>query len=217
MTAQTLEEAAAAWDIFRAPDPAGLAELAARGSEQLPLLSAALQRLLEELPDVADGLSRTERQALQVVAGDARTPMRAFLATQELEEAPFLGDAWFYRALSALGQGDGRLLETEEGEPLPAPPPLSDGQEFARLALRVTPSGERVLGGEADRVELLGVDRWLGGSHVTAESGWRWDSAARKLSGDAAVSVRCKLDVHSKPLEKRWLPNPRRAPSRASR
>ena len=124
---------------------------------------------------------RTERQALQVIAGDARTPMRAFLATQELEEAPFLGDAWFYRALSTLGQGDGRLLETEEGEPLPAPPPLSDGQEFAWLALRVTPSGERVLGGEADRVELLGVDRWLGGSHVTEESGWRWDSAARQL------------------------------------
>ena len=182
VTAQTLEEAAAAWDVFRAPDPAGLAELAARGSEQLPLLAAALQRLLEELPDVADGLSRTERQALQVIAGDARTPMRAFLATQELEEAPFLGDAWFYRSLSALGQGDGRLLETEEGEPLPAPPPLSDGQEFAWLALRVTPSGERVLGGEADRVELLGVDRWLGGSHVTAESGWRWDSAARQFS-----------------------------------
>jgi DNA-binding transcriptional MerR regulator len=181
VTAERLEEAAAAWEIFRAPDPAGLAELATRGSEQLPLLAAALQRLLEELPDVADGLSRTERQALEVIAGDARTPMGAFLATQELEEAPFLGDAWFYRALSTLGQGDERLLETGEGESLPAPPPLSDGQEFAWLALRVTPSGERVLGGEADRVELLGVDRWLGGSHVTAESGWRWDSAARQL------------------------------------
>jgi DNA-binding transcriptional MerR regulator len=181
VTAETLEEAAAAWDVFRAPDPAGLAELATRGSEELPLLAAALQRLLEELPDVADGLSRTERQALQVIAGDARTPTGAFLATQNLEEAPFLGDAWFYRALSTLGQGDVRLLETEDGEPLPPPPPLSDGQEFAWLALRVTPSGERVLGGEADRVELLGVDRWLGGSHVTAESGWRWDSAARQL------------------------------------
>jgi DNA-binding transcriptional MerR regulator len=181
VTAETLKEAAVAWDVFRAPDPAGLAELVTRDSKQLPFLAAALQRLLEELPDVADGLSRTERQALQVVAGDARTPMGAFLATQELEEAPFLGDAWFYRALSTIGQGDERLLETEEGEPLPPAPPLSDGQEFAWLALRVTPSGERVLGGEADRVELIGVDRWLGGSHVTAESGWRWDSAARQL------------------------------------
>ena len=183
VTAETLEEAAAAWAAFRAPDPVGLAELAARGSEQLPFLAAALQRLLEELPGVADGLSRTERQALQVIAGEARHSDARVPGHAGLEEAPFLGDAWFYRSLSALGQGDERLLETEEGEPLPAPPPLSDGQEFAWLALRVTASGERVLGGEADRVELLGVDRWLGGSHVTAESGWRWDSAARRAQG----------------------------------
>jgi hypothetical protein len=182
VSAETLLEAASAWAVFRAPDPVGLAEIAARGSEQLPFLAAALQRLLEELPAVEDGLSRTERQALQAIAGGARTPMAAFLATQEMEEAPFFGDAWFYRALSALGQGDERLLETEEEQSLPAPPPLSDGQVYASLALRATPLGERVLGGERDRVELLGVDRWLGGSHVTAESGWRWDSAARKLT-----------------------------------
>jgi hypothetical protein len=100
----------------------------------------------------------------------------------DLSEACQGARAWFYRSLSALGQGDERLLETEEGESLPAPPPLSDGQEYAWLALRVTASGERVLRGEGDRVELLGVDRWLGGSHVTAESDWRWDSAARKLT-----------------------------------
>jgi hypothetical protein len=38
-----------------------------------------------------------------------------------------------------------------------------------------------VLRGEADRVELLGVDRWIGGTHVTPESGWRWDSAAQEI------------------------------------
>ena len=179
--AETLAEASAAWAAFRAPEPVALAELAVRGSEELPFLGAALLRLLEEVPAVESGLSRTERQALEAIAGEARTPMGAFLATQDMEEAPFLGDAWFYRSLSNLGQGDERLLETQEGEPLPAPPPLSDGQEFARLLLRVTAAGERVLGGKADRVELLGVDRWLGGSHVTPESGWRWDSAARRL------------------------------------
>ena len=183
VTAAMLVEAADAWAAFRAPDPVRLAELATRGSEQLPFLAAALERLLEELPGVADGLSRTERLSLRAVADGARSPFRAFLATQDLEEAPFLGDAWFYRSLSALGHGEGRLLETEDGEPMPAPPPLSDGPEYARLSLRVTPSGERVLEGEADRIELLGVDRWLGGTHVTVESGWRWDPAARKLAG----------------------------------
>ena len=43
-------------------------------------------------------------------------------AAQRLEEAPFIGDAWFYRFLSALGQGKTRLLETEAGTALPPPP-----------------------------------------------------------------------------------------------
>jgi hypothetical protein len=73
---------------------------------------------------------------------------------------------------------DERLVETEEGEPLPAPPPLSDGPEYGRPSLRVSDSGERVLGGEADRVELLGVDRWLGGTLVTPKTR-RWDPNAR--------------------------------------
>ena len=38
-----------------------------------------------------------------------------------------------------------------------------------------------MLRGELDRVELLGVDHWLGGTHVTAEHLWRWDGVAGAL------------------------------------
>jgi hypothetical protein len=137
--------------------------------------------LLEELPAPADGLSGTEQRALQAVAGGARTPPAAFVAAQRLEEAPFLGDAWFHRALSALGQGEARLLETDEGAPLPPPPPLGESRRFAGLRLRLTAAGEQTLRGEADRVALLGVDRWIGGTHVTPDNAWRWDAAERGL------------------------------------
>jgi hypothetical protein len=137
--------------------------------------------LLEELPAPADGLSGTERRALQTVAAGARTPPAAFVAAQRLEDAPFLGDAWFYRALSALGQGASRLLETDDGTPLPPPPPLSDSHHFARLQLRLTATGNQALRGEADRVELIGIDRWIGGTHVTPDNMWRWDPAALRL------------------------------------
>ena len=137
--------------------------------------------MLEELPAPADGLSRTERSALRTIADGARTPPASFVAAQRLEEAPFLGDTWFYRALAALGQGEARLLESDDGAPLPPPPPLGDGQLFARLELRLTANGERTLRGEADRVELLGVDRWIGGTHITTDDIWRWDPAALKL------------------------------------
>jgi hypothetical protein len=147
----------------------------------LPFVASALGRFLEELPAPRDGLSATERRALQAVASGAVTPITAFVAAQALEPAPFLGDAWFYRTLAVLGTGDGRLVETRAGDPLPPAPPLGDAHVFARLPLRLTRLGEQVLEGRADRVALLGLDRWLGGTHLTADAAWRWDPAARRL------------------------------------
>jgi len=169
-TQAALDMAEAVWEAFRSPDPGALARWADEGVAELPLLAPALRRLLEELPAPGDGLSGTERRALQAIEAGADTPGTAFLAAQELDEAPFQGDTWFYRALTELGRGTNRLVETRAGDELPAAPPLGDGQVFRALRLRLTRQGERVLCGEADRVELLGVDRWLGGIYVTPET-----------------------------------------------
>jgi redox-sensitive transcriptional activator SoxR len=177
-----LRAATSAWAALREPEPTALAEQATRDSAQLPFLAPALRRLLEELPAPADGLSGTERRALQAVAAGAHTPPAAFVGAQRLEEAPYLGDVWFYRALSALGQGKTRLLETIDGKPLPPAPPLGDSQLFAHLQLRLTATGEVALRGEADRVELLGIDRWIGGTHITPDNTWRWDPTKLKLA-----------------------------------
>jgi hypothetical protein len=179
--AAALEAAAAAWAAFQAPEPTALAEWATRETTSLPFLAPALRRLLEELPAPTNGLSRTERHALEAIDAGARTPPAAFVAAQRLEDAPFLGDTWFYRSLFALGQGTNRLLETGDGTPLPPPPPLGDNQLFARLPLRLTATGERTVRGEADRVELLGVDRWIGGTHLTPDKTWRWHPTKQKL------------------------------------
>ncbi len=180
-TPAALEAAASAWSALQAPEPTTLAEWATRDASELPFLAPALRRLLEELPAPADGLSGMERRALQAVAAGAHTPPAAFVAAQRLEEAPFLGDAWFYRSLSTLGHGPARLVETDDGAALPPPPPLSDSQRFARLRLRLTAAGERTLRGESDRVELLGIDRWIGGTHITPDNTWRWDTTELEL------------------------------------
>ena len=49
------------------------------------------------------------------------------------------------------------------------------------MPLTLTRLGERVLENDADRVTLLGVDRWVGGTHVTTAAAWRWDPAAQRL------------------------------------
>lgn len=184
-TQDTIAAAASAWDALRRPEPSALAGYARQDIPQLPFIGPALRRLLEELPAPQDGLSGTERRALQAIAAGATTPARAFRAAQDLEDAPFLGDAWFYRTLSALGGGEPRLIETQAGEPLPPAPPLSDAHAYAALSLTLTPAGDQVLSQKADRVKLLGLDRWVGGTHITTTTAWRWDPAVQLLAEPA--------------------------------
>ncbi len=146
--------ARAAWDVVRGHDPLALARAAATPDERLPYLAPALRRLLEELPGARDGLGRSERHLLEAVAAGARSRAEAFLAASRAEEAPFMGDQTAFDRLAGL-EG----LVDENG------------------ALELTEDGEAVLAGRADRVALIGFDRWIGGLHVHAEGPlWRWDA-----------------------------------------
>lgn len=96
VTEQQLALASEAWAAFRAPTPEPWAELLKRDLSALPYLRASVQRMLEELPG-ADGLSRTERQSLAVLAEGGTTPVALFAAVQRQEEAAFMGD-WSFSA-----------------------------------------------------------------------------------------------------------------------
>ncbi|MDQ4081671.1 MAG: DUF1835 domain-containing protein [Actinomycetota bacterium] len=156
VTTTQLESARCAWRAFRSPDPSSLNEYARAETPELPFLASALRRHLEQFPAVGSGLARTERHALEAIREGARHPAHVFAAAQSHEEAPFMGDAVFWRYLERLEP----LLVDEAG------------------ALRLGEAGEAVLAGRADLVELLGVDRWLGGVHLHGRSPrWRWSGA----------------------------------------
>ena len=176
---ERIELAVAAWDAFCAPEPTAVQAFLGRDSSSSPFLRAALFRLLEELPDLETGLARSERQLLEELAAGARTAPQLFGAGQEREEAPFEGDAWSYRRLAELGSGASPLVALAHGGAIPDPPPLGDARSFVAAPLALTDAGRAALAGEADRVELLGIDRWLGGVHLRPEQHWRWDRRAR--------------------------------------
>jgi hypothetical protein len=163
-TSEALETAATAWSALCEPEPTGLADLASRDDPHLPFLAPALQRLLDELPAPVDGLSRTERLALEAIAAGARSAPAAFVASQRREDAPFLGDTWFFRELSVLSSGELPLVGEGDGR-----------------VLRLTDEGKDVLAGRRDRLELVPLDRWVGGTHVTGDRVWRWDPEAGEL------------------------------------
>jgi hypothetical protein len=149
------------WSAVCAPTPEPMAMVTLgrdRGWQILPFVPAAFFRLLEELPGHLDGLSRTERQGLAAIATGASTLEEAF-QTQALQEAAiFLGDLPFFRVMQGLADAEVPLL-TIEGN---------------RVAL--TAEGVLVLAGDADFAALNGLDRWVGGTHLTGKTPrWRWN------------------------------------------
>jgi uncharacterized protein DUF1835 len=172
ITEAALDHAAAAWAALTAPDPGGLGAIAATPSPELRFVAEAFDRLSREYPSTRDGLSLTERRALAAVAEGASTAGAAFVRGAAREARPFLGDTWAFERLARLARAPTPLLEAE--------PP--DGAVSRATRVRVTEAGRRVLRGEADHVNLNGIDRWIGGVHLAGRDvRWRWDEGTESL------------------------------------
>jgi len=153
------------WQAFRAADPGALMELSRQEFPEMPFLGAALVRFLEEYPSTKDGLSRTERQALQAAAAGKRKKNEIYFESRKQEDVPW-GDASVYLRLGWLAAGPNPALVE------------SPKNEFS-----ITDAGQQILAGKADWIALQGhVDRWLGGVHLTGEQPqWRWDAEKKTL------------------------------------
>lgn len=158
ITVEQIALAARAWHAFGADTPYPIAAVMAGDTAALPHLAPALRRLIEEYPSDREGLARSERQILQAIEDGARTGSDAFTACARMEEAMFMGDTTFWSLAERLARG---------------PAPLMTTGTSIREPVALTSAGRRVLGGGADAIELNGIDRWLGGVHLTPSTLWR--------------------------------------------
>ena len=154
------------WEAFCAGDPRPLADLVLRGdTSALPFAAGALRRHLEDFPDARTGLSRTERQILTAVAQGASDAPAIFLASQQMEERIYLGDLLMWVFIRTLVHARTPLL-SRDGE-------FREGRSPSGT-FSLTEAGHAVLSGAADHIVLNGIDRWLGGVHLT-DGRWRWN------------------------------------------
>jgi hypothetical protein len=173
MSTEALEHATRAWRALCAPDPAGLTAIAGARSRELRFVAEAFDRLSREYPSTREGLSLTERRVLAAVAEGAETAGAAFARAAAREARPFLGDTWCFDRIAALAGASTPLVETE--------PAGAAVDRHTRL--RLTGAGREVLRGEADHVALNGVDRWIGGVHLTGRAvPWRWDEGMEAIA-----------------------------------
>ncbi len=172
-----------AWSAFRSPNPIDLVALRDADTSILPHLTGALRRHLEEFPAMRDGLSRSERQILQVLRdGPMRLDALFRAAHHDVEDPIFLGDTIFALYVRRLAGPEGALVQREDGVALETVRDFEDDREFWAQRAVITDLGKAILSGDRDRVQITGVDRWLGGVHLVGKIvPWRWDEFACTL------------------------------------
>jgi len=158
-----------AWSAFRSTTPEKWRDLLKTDTSALPFLEGAIIRLLEEYPNCSNGLSRTAQQILKIISQGEKRPGRVFGRYQESEDRRFLGDSSFWVILQELLESSPPLLNLPEDMELTLP--TSPDQK-----LTITPMGKNVLAGERSWLEMVELDRWIGGVHLTPGNMWCWDS-----------------------------------------
>ena len=158
-----LDLASRAWQAVTAPTPHPLNTLTRADTSALEFLGPALIRLLAEYPLTNNGLGETERHVLRALSAGPMSFARLFPLVQGMEVRPFMGDSTLWTRILALARG--------------ARPTVTVGD----LDVQITPFGLECLNGMVDFVAANGIDRWIGGVHLTAESEWRWDPRARAV------------------------------------
>jgi hypothetical protein len=174
VTAGQYALAAEAWSAFRSVEPTAIEALLQTDTSALPYLASALERHLEEFPSVEDGLSRTEYRLAEIAAPAPIALRAAFPRMHDEETAFYIADDSFLRVVRELSAPPSPLLTSR----------IDPGAARSALggALELTDFGRAVLAGRADALAERGIDRWLGGVHLTgAGPHWRWDRAHERL------------------------------------
>jgi hypothetical protein len=166
-----------AWQALLSPEPERLFRLAARPTGALPYLGEAVLRLLEEYPSLLNGLSRLEQQVMEAAVSGITHPGRLFQETQHMELRPFAGDTTLFGIVERLARA-GRPLLTVEG---PGPLPLWEPEALERWRIQPTELGYQIFSRQAHHAEVNGIDRWIGGVHLSDENLYLWDGASERI------------------------------------
>lgn len=173
VTAEQLALGKAGFAAFGAGDPRRLVEILQRDFAPLPHLRPTLARMLEEYPWQGDGLARSRRQLLWSVKTCGGDLAAMFRACTHMEDARYLGDTIFLDYADGLAEAAEPALRFIESAP------AEDSSAWQRLVL-LTRFGEQLLSGDADFVNANGINRWIGGVHLTRDR-WRYNPATRTV------------------------------------
>lgn len=157
------------WSAYTASDPSDMWKIADGGTPQIPQIAPALHRQLRELPDRITGLSLTEQLTLRVLREHGDLPAGQLFRRYMLDYEPlvFMGDLGFRQCVVLpLSRGAAAInLRADAGE-----------DWWRSTIVSLTATGQALLDGDADWLDIGSVNRWVGGVHVVSGApAWRFD------------------------------------------
>jgi len=152
-----------AWLAFCSPTPEAWFKLQDDDISEFPFLKNSIIRMLEEYPNNINGLSRTAHQALLIIQNNIHHPQEIFERYQESEQFRFMGDVLFWDILKELVENE-LLISRDEGR-----------------YLQITNIGKEVIKGNLNWLDIISIDKWIGGVHLTPQNLWCWDVKSKKI------------------------------------
>ena len=184
ITAQHLKIAKDGWQAFRSPDPHDLLSFLNGPLDVLPFLKAVLVRHMQEYPWVTDGLTRMERQLLELIGGGMCEPRKLFQQSMIHETVYFMGDWTIFSQVAALCSGKTPLISTKSSNPFIHPRDATGGlNKFTEQELQLTEIGRQILSGNMNARSAIHRDMHLGGIHIiSGQPMWMWNDHMQTCS-----------------------------------
>ncbi|WP_299088440.1 DUF1835 domain-containing protein [uncultured Metabacillus sp.] len=159
VSSKQVNEAEAGWRVYTSSDSEEVKKWVADIDHELPFLLEVLTRHESYLPSAKTGLNIIESIALNAIATKPVSFRDLFHQIAPSLKDEGLSNLHLSALLNELVKGDQALLKTNGLLPM-------YGSEQHNPILTITSFGERVLSGEANRIDLIGIDWWIGGVHL---------------------------------------------------
>lgn len=157
----------------------------------MPFIAPAIRRLVMEYPDSQSGLPTSIFNALTLLLNGPTEIGRLFHHMQNCELAKFMGDLSFARYMDELGTcvtpviaGDNVIYSTSKATGRQNPDQI---QTYFKQKIHLTDFGKKVMEKTANHVTKNGIDRWIGGVHLTPENLYFYDMRRAKIVQESCV------------------------------
>lgn len=171
VTEPELSLAVRVWAAYCSADPGEIARLLGEDTSAMPFLRHALRLHLMRFPSVKNGLGRVENTALEMISGGAIEFKSLFSRFGEAEPVYGMADSQFWCALKRLGRARDPLITIGPGDN----DLVLKSNRYYDASFELTETGNAVLAGERDFIDVNGVDLWLGGVRLVDGVVWRWN------------------------------------------